>query len=554
MRSTAPRIAPLARLTFLLAAGLAALLAAAPAVTLWDDTGRALVPWVSPDQYLYLTLSHLRPDAQGLVRNPWYGATIPANDVPDLRFGLALRLFDVVRTAAGGDARALPVWHAGVAIVTVAALFWLLTAVSREQARDRAIALVAFAAIMWIDPRDASADLRRFASPAAGWIHGLPWSRLFYPQVAVAPILFALGCVLRWMPDRRHPLLIGIVAAQLLVFMALPDAAIVIAGSVVTIAVAALLLRAIDVRGAVGLVMVAIVSLSLDAAAAFVLTGRVGVSLAPSGDRQMILPLAFGAIALAMPSVDRPVRAVLGGFGIAMGLIQFVHHVESFYTLAFWLPLIPIAMAIASRVPATIVRGGAGVATAALIAFAILDVRAATTAWRPFNRANGELARAFGMLDLTPDDVVVTPVHGFETTRFPVHPEASWVPLVRPATVLYTPAGKRMLPPGSTESAERLAAYLYLEGEDVRSVRAMLAAPAETTERQFLAGYGRELEAPLQALDAGTLPRFLRVSQRLIVADYKDDPIFKTERIERLFVTERVVRTGAWRITIAVPR
>lgn len=569
---------------------LAAILYCAPLVPLWQATGRSLVPWASAETYLYMSLSHLQADADGLTRNPWYGNSFPAAEVAYVRFGLGLRLFHRLSTMTGNDATALMAWHLILALVTAWALTWMLRAVTL----DPYVLLAAFAVLMFVDASYARYDLRTLRTGAPAWIYGFPFARVFFPQVGV-PLLFAsLGCLLRWLTHRgRHRWLVLIGLLQPVAFFAFPFAAVVITGSVGVISCAALLLGGIDRRGFTMAVILVIVSLVIDAVS-FVTTGLGGLALygpripfhfdlSQLHDSQLIIRLfVLGALALIPRSVATPVRVVLGGFPIAVAMmlltdafvspgLQMGHHIAYFYSVAWWLPLIAIGIAGASHVKAATTHAVASAAIVAIVIFALLDARATARTWRPYNEDNGQLARALVSLQMDERDVVLMPVRGFHGDQSPTR-EASLVPLVSRATVLYSPAGRFLLPSGSPEDQERLAAYLFVQGRDVRWLDAALRAPAETNEQHVLAGYGREfflsssardatladirreLEPRLEAFAHGSVPHVLLSARRIIVADSRTTPVFKADRLDQWLATDSVVEAGAWHIQVCRPR
>ncbi len=214
----------------------------------------------------------------------------------------------------------------------------------------------------------------------------------------------------------------------------------------------------------------------------------------------------------------------------------------------------------------------ASAAAALTLVVAGLQTFAVVEVWRPYNVANGQLAGILESLGAGEGDVVALPVHGFRTRRPPVYWEASWVPLVSRATVLYSHAGGFGLLAGPEEQLDRLGAYLFLAGENASSIEGVLDGPPDTPEQHFLAGWLREglihepstRAATLEEMRRELLPRMdrlirdpasspLRRARRVIVADYRVDPLFDASRIARLVSVERIIDSGVWRVRVGPP-
>lgn len=573
-----------ARVAVGLAVLVAAVLYCAPVVVLWQATGRALPPWVSSDTYLYLNLSRAQVAPDGQVRNPWYGNLGRAEQVPYLRFGLAPRLFHLISVLSGDDAIGLVAWHLLMVLAIALTLLWML----RGATRGVFLLLAGFVVVMFVDVAYARADLAQMRTGVWRWVYGLPFARTFYPQVGV-PFLFAfVGSLVRWLADRRTGWLALMGVLQFGALTAFPyEAVVIVTGAVVT-AAAARVLGVLDRRGVTALLFSVVAWLAVDALwyftgsrAAFVTGPLININVDFSQLRigpPIVRPLLLGLAALFLPG-DRGVRAVFGSFAIAVALPQFAdavltpallvgHHIAYFYTIGFWLPLI----AIAGRAESVLARIACATVVAAVTVFAILDSRATGSLWQGYNADNGELARALRAAHAGDGDVVVTPIHGFRSGRAPQYWENSWVPLVSTATVLYSPHGRLLLPAGSPEEAERLATYLFLEGEDAQTLDAMLSSPTNTAEQSFLVGFSHEpflessardatladvrrtLRPELEARARGEIPGFLKSARRVILADYRDAPVFSEPHAASLLTFTDVLDAGAWRIRFGYPR
>ena len=473
-------------------------------------------------------------------------------------------------------------WHLLMVLAIAMTLLWMLQGATR----GGFLLLAGFVVLMFVDAGYARADLAQMRTGAWRWVYGLPFARTFYPQVGV-PFLFAsVGSLVRWLADRRHRWLVLVGTLQLVALTAFPYAAILIVAAAAVAAAAAYVLRALDRRGLVALLCSVVAWLAVDAlwfftgSRAVPVTGPL-VSIDFSQLRfgqALVLPLLLGLVVLSLPG-DRNVRAAFGGFAIALALPQladavltpallFGHHISYFYTIGFWLPVI----AIAPRAESVLTRLACGTVIAAVTVFAVLDSRATGKFWHAYNADNGDLVRALTAAHAGDGDVVVTPINGFKSQRVPQYWEASWVPLVSTASVLYSPHGRILLPAGSPEEAERLATYLFLEGEDAQSLDAMLSSPTNTAEQSFLVGYGRELflesaarEATLaevrrtvrpeiEALVRGETPRFLKSARRVILADYRDAPVFSESHATSLLTFTEASDAGVWRVRLGHPR
>jgi hypothetical protein len=573
---------------WLLLVGAGVALYTAPVVVLWNDTGRTLPPWVSPDTYLYLNLSAVTPDASGNVANPWYGITVPAAQVSYLRFPLPTRLMRGLDRMTGDWGTAMVAWHLLMAVVIGAVLLWLL----RRITPDPWLLTAAFAAIMAVDALYAPANFSQIRSGHLTWVHNLPFGRTFYPQVGVPMVFGAIGAMTMWLSDRR-PLWLGLVVAlQVAGFISFPYAAVVIGAGLACSAVASFVLGSLGWRAAGHAIVAALLCLGLDAAW-FVATGS-GMHMPGSTGLlhfdlsqlqvgpTITRPLVLGVVLLVCRPVAAPVRAAIAGFSIGLAILQladawltpallFASHVSYFYTIAFWLPVVVFAAALSERLPRVAARTLLAAATVVVLVFALAQHRAFVRLWGPLNSNNGELARAFGDLSLSEADLVLVPTHRLRPPRPPLYWEASWVPLVSPARVLYSAHGRLLLSEGSGEEFERMGTYLYLRGEDRRSLDAILDGPS-TADQAFLAGYGRELllvssarprlletirrelDPPLAALERREVPAFVRAARRVIVADWRDTPELDPDRIRALVNVEREWDAGVWRIRMGPPR
>jgi hypothetical protein len=564
---------------------LSALLHCAPVFVLWQATGRELPAWSSADPYLYLTLSRLHPDGHGMFRNPWYGNQGLASGVLYFRFVLPLRLFHWLSMATGGEARALIAWHLLMNLAIGGALVWALRAVTR----DPYALLLTFLGVMLLEAT-ALVDLRQILTGRLVWIYGPPFFRAFSPQVSIPMVFAALGATLRWIRTGHHRWLGLIVLMQFGALVTFPYAAPIILGTLI-LSTGATLVLGVGTKGLVqGAVAAVVISIGIDLLWFF----STGAPIRFAGSRPafgfdlsflhigraLTLPVLLGLGILALPQMDKTVRAALGALAITIGLAQIADafvsptmalggHFGYFFGLAVSMSFVAVVLATYAMFGRRAWHALASTAAVAILVFALLDARAVVAAWRPYNVANGQLARILASLKTGDGDLVAMPVHGFRTRRAPVYWEASWVPLTSRATVLYSRAGNFGLPLGSSEELDRLATYLFLCGEDAKSLEAILSGPPDTPEQHFIAGWEREglihesstrattlaevrreLEPRMAGLIQSPTPGFLLPARRVIVADYRDEPIFRGDRIARLITVDQVLDSGAWRVRV----
>lgn len=576
------------RLVIAAAIAVSAVLHCAPIVVLWQATGRRLPAWSSADPYLYLTLSRVQLDGQGSFRNPWYGIQGSAGGVEHLHFRLPLRLFHWLSVAAGDEGRALIAWHFLLNVAIGIAFLWML----RPMTRDPSALALALLAVMLVEAT-AAVDLAQIRSGRLVWIYGLPFFRAFSPQISIPMIALAVGAMLRWLQDGRSRWLALIVLLQFAGFITFPFSGPVILGSLVLSTCAAAILGVAGKRQRL-VILAVCASVAIDALW-FWSTGspsQIGGTRPLLGfdpallhfGRPLRTPVLLGLAILALPRLDRKVRAVLSALALAIGLAQlsdaFVTpalnlggHFDYFYGLAASAAMIAIILSVHATIEPRRWRIASGVAAGVILIVAVLQTRAMIAVWRPYNVANGQLAGILESLHAGEGDVVAMPVHGFRTGRPPAYWEASWVPLVSRATVLYSRAGGFGLPPSSQEQPNRLAAYLFLAGEDAKSLQMILTGPPDSREQHFLAGWeregvvhepstrvaalaelGQELLPKIIGLGRGSTPPFLGSARRIIVADYRVDPVFRADRIARLIAVDQVLDSGEWRIRIGHPR
>jgi hypothetical protein len=557
----------------------------APIVALWQATGRTLPAWSTADPYLYLTLSTVHPDSHGAFRNPWYGGEAIAARVLYFHFALPLHAFHQLSVIVGDEARGLNAWHFLMTLAIGAALIWAL----RSTTDDPYTLTLSFLAVMLIEVT-VLLDLAQLRSGTMSWIYGLPFSRTFSPQVSIPMVFAALGVMLRWLKTRQYISLIVIVFLQFAGFITFPFSSPVILGTLVVATCAGIVLGLCTKREFLEVLAVLVASIVINAFWFSSTAGPIPAGGSRSAfifnpsfllfDRALITPLLIGLFVFMLPNVDRRVRAVFGALAITVGFGQLSNmfaapslslavHFDYFRGPAVMLALVCVFLAISPMFAQRTWRVLATVGAIAIVIIALLDAWATYTAWRPFNIENGQLARILDSLKTSDGTVVAMPEHGYKTKRTPDYWEASWIPLRSRATVLYSHAGAFGMPEGSGEQLDRLAAYLFLTGEDAKSVQAILSGPPDSSAQHFLAGWeregliherstrdatlaavGRDLLPRLGGLLQGSSPSSLKHGQRIIVADYRLDPVFTSGRITRLVNVDSVIDSGEWRVRV----
>jgi hypothetical protein len=575
-----------------LAVTLAAIVAlyAYPVVALWNATGRTIPAWTSSDSYLYLGLSRLTADARGNVRNPWYGNEFPAGEGIYLRFGAALRFFRALSASIGSEGAALIAWH----VLVILAIGLCLLAFLRHIDGSLGFLVPALLALMLLSG-NALHDLKFLTGRESDWFFGLPFARAFYPQSAVPMMFGSFAAIVRWLETRSISWLAVVPPLQFIAFVVFPYATVIILAVLIVSAAGARLVGVIDGRDLVRVALAALVALLADLAwlltggalhlpSDYPLTFDFDPSRLPHG-RRVWEPMFLSGLLMFMSGVPLAARLVVVSFVAGAVLIQVIEatfppilqmasHVGYFSDLVKSLPRVALAGAALSYMRSwspRAARVGSGLAAVALTCFGIAVSHGTVTTWKDYNEANGELARALGRLRLSDRDVVVAPIHGFKSNRSPKYWEASWVPLISRARVLYSSSAV-FLVQNIAEHVDRRAAYVFLTGETSSSIRRLLEAPLpNTNEQAFLADHRRmlflytrhrakvladirhELEPRLVALERGIMPAALADADRVIVADYLDAPVFSADRVARLLRAQTSRTEGRWRITVAAP-
>jgi hypothetical protein len=550
-----------------------------------------LPPLVSDHTYFYVLSAELHT-SNGTAVNPWYGNPFPENDHPYRRFGVATVLFrllsravdSIVATAgelAGhsppGQNLALTVmiWNA-VWIALTAIMAWLLFS-SNSRANGSGIMTASAILLLVSFPHllQALNTIRHGHVPSLS----LPFLRLFYPQT-IAPIV--LGYLFAAIDASRKDRAVqwGVMGLlQAVALMIFPYAVIILAG---TTAVTVILSRRVTrnlVFFAAGCALIDVILLRYAGAPTLGAEKSSFFAFQPAWPNrfQMVLSLLILSMTIIVAFVesDRVTRSVICGFGIAASAIPTVadsliaRPVEASIHLYY---LADLAIGILAGWAAMSAHRKALLRAALAVSICVGLLAATSDAERPgrLNQQLGEVVRWSRAVGLSDRDLVIS------RSEFDDQP-ASYLPLLGNPNILFYYYGEYFVPISApAEHWDRLAAYLYLKGETIGSLRSLLSEPAlafrpesyvlghrwlrlieqpETRDRA-LAIVENELLPRLAALEkrpAQIRERFERFA-RVFVIDDPHAPAFSKQRLAESLRFATTSRVGSLEIVEARPR
>jgi hypothetical protein len=539
------------------------------------------------DQFLYLNLSCIRHASSLEVVNPWYGNRVPVSAVAYLQFPITFLLFRVIHWAFRSWTAAMLVWAGIWAGLNFAAGAFCLNSFFPDSDR-RLTAIGAFGLLVLQSPLTYAAQIAHLPSPTGFLQLWLPFVRFAYPQVIVPVVLAYWGLQVRALKLGSKWHLVGMAFLQLACCAAFPYILPVIAlGTAITIAIAQ------RRRGEIALsraaVLVFAVACGLLDIGYLVLAGlgkgNGNVQFAFQFRPEMILPalrpyvvlLVLGAVLALISRASLAARATVAGLALSNALFAFslvffpprtmmLNHVNYVLTLTTWLPLTIWGWAILEKFE----RLRIGL----LIALGLTALWEGYATYRtnlPVNTLQAAAIAEIEELALTPKDLVVAPGQFSDDI-------SSWVPLVSPARVLYTPNAETVLSLDSirTEQTSRQALYLTLEGMNLTRLTSITASSELSTlnslEQHGDRGYHN---SPLEAdrLHARTIvrerlgPLLARLQsdptsanhlfsgyERVVVIDSSSEPFFQPSAFAPWLQIEQAYQRNGTRVWVCRPK
>lgn len=546
-----------------------------------------LPPVLSMDQFLYLNLSSIRHASATEVVNPWYGDRVPVSAVAYLRFPITFLLFRVTYWFFRSWTAAMLVWAGIWAGLTFAAGAFCLNSLFPES-DHRLTAIGAFGLLVLQSPLTYAAEIAHLPSPTGFLELWLPFTRFAYPQVIVPIVLSYWGLQARALNSGSKWTLVGMALMQLGACAAYPYILPVIAlGTAITIAIAQR--RRSEIALSRAAVFVFAVACGVLDIGYFVLSGlgkaNGNVQFALQFRRELILPsfrpyvllLVLGAVLALISRASLAARATVAGFALSNALFAFsavffppstmmLNHVNYVLTLTTWLPLTVAGWAILEkfgrlRIGLVIVL----TVTALWEGFATYRVNL------PVNTLQAAAIEEIEKLALTPKDLVVAPGQFSDDI-------SSWVPLVSPARVLYTPNAENILSLDSirTEQTSRQALYLTLGGVNPTQLTSITESakidPLNSLEQHADRGYHispleadrrhvrtilRERLEPLlsrlQSDPTSANPLFSDYA-RVVVIDSSSGPFFQPSAFAPWLEIEQAYRRNGTRVWVCRPK
>lgn len=543
------------------------------------------------DQMLYLNLSVIKNATPKEVVNPWYGTTVPAVDVPHLRFPITFLLFRVTHTIFRSWTTAMLVWAGMWAGLTFVAGVFCLNSLFPEGDR-RWTVIAAFGLMVLQSPLIYVAEFRQLPSSAGFYQLWLPYLRFAFPQVAVPTVLVYLGTQIRALKIGSKWALAVMVLLQFVAFTAYPYILPVVA---MAAAIAFLIaLRQPDARvlSTESVLLFAAVCGLLDVGYLLFVgfgSSQGNVQFALQFRREMILPalrpyvlvLVTGAcLALFSRASVVAARVTVAGLALSSALFAFsdvffpvtaivLIHVNYFIALTTWLPWIVVLWPWIERFDGRLLR---------VVFVSLLLV---TGTWEAFanyrtslsvNSLHAAAVIEIEGLALKPKDLLLAPAQFSDDI-------SCWVPLVSPAKVLFTRDAENVLSADIIRGEQALRQALYLEARGISHATLLswtdAGAPDWRMNSIALFGEMGYLSSPLQSdhLKAKKLVRdrlgpmlaqlesdptsanfLFRGYDRVIVIDGVSEPLFQPPAFAPWLEIEQAYQRNGMRIWVCRPK
>jgi len=569
--------------------------------TRFELRSTTLPPTFAPDLSLYVNLSGPSSTGRCQFLNPYYLVPVPFNGSGYLQFRLGPTLFGKLHTALAGR-----LW---VSMFLWNALWWALLSISVLSllirflpGRSSRFIVLGFMLLMLSNfgvLKTLIAAWTRLPSMAGFENIGLPYMRAFVPVIPVALLVAYLG--LQMEVSRRRNAILLWVALGVLQFVALasfPYATLIMAG--ITAAGAAWRILSSGSRR----IVLVVATYGLACAATdilFATRGSLGFYSSHSSLIQFQLTLlshliggnwlilAFLTVLAVFnkrlsPDVKWPLVGMggsnlllmLGDAVIPAKTILLSHHAGHFIHTSIVILLIFLLAEIFARPD---LKSGQWdfrqriLVACLIVGVALNGVLLSVGTYRGFlsyNKDQAEIAKELtGPFRPDKGDLVIARSRN-------VDDYCSWVFVLTQGPVLYCTDAEVMLTPQQNIDIHRFrqAIYLYLTGQDIQSLRRMLAGP-DGRDLMFQLGYWAEaaspspaeqadgmraieseLIAPLERIEQGnlSLSNFFRRFRRIVVVDNVQTPTFSQDRLASFLKLEDEQRDARLRFQVYTAR
>lgn len=551
-------------------------------LTLANTGWCSLPPVLSADQMLYLNVSSIHHVSPTEVINPWYGDLVSTVDVPHLRFSVIFLLFRFTHMIFRSWTLALLVWVAVWAGCTFIAAAFCLDALFPDGASWLSIT-GGLGLLVLQSPLIYAADIRN-SLPGLFQLQ-LPFIRFAIPQAIVPLALLYLGLQVKALGKGSTRTLIAMALLQFGVFAAFPYILPVVAlGTGIAIMISKYRNQGIALSWKAIFVFAAACGV-LDIGY-FVLTGfgkshgnvQFGLQfrpelILPSMRAHVLLLLIVAALAL-FSRASMAAKATVAGLAVSNALfgfsdvffppaMQMLDHPNYIIGLTTWLPLLLFlgtSLGKFDRPPLRVTLFVALLLTGAWEGFA--NFRTAL----PVNQLQAAAVQEVETLALTSKDFVIAPAEFADDI-------SSWIPLVSPARVLYTPDGENILSATDTrqEQSLRQAAYFTLGGMTAASLTTIgdngpfrfnvLVQQGErgyqrstlVADRLYAQSIVRERLEPDLALlrsDRVAASRILSGYDRIVVIDNATEPFFDPSALSQWLETNSIYERKGLRVRL----
>lgn len=545
-----------------------------------------LPPVLVSDQMLYLNLSGIHYVSATEVVNPWYGNVVSVVDVPHLMFPGTFLLFRFTHAIFGSWMGAMLVWSAVWTALTFASAVFCLESIFPDT--DRMLTVIgAFGLLVLQSPLVYLAEIRHLATAHRVALLELPYLRFAVPQVIVPVVLVYCGLLVRALKNPASRTLAGMALCQFAVFAAFPYMLPLVAiGTGITVLIAKCHQKEITLSWSAVLVFAAVCGVMDIGYLVFAgfFKSHANVHFALHFRPERILPalrpfviLLVSASVLSLFSrASLAARATVAGFALSNALLgfsdvfvapeaQMLDHPFYIIALTTWLPLFVFLWAFMERFDSRALR------TALISGLLLLGAWEGFSSYRSMISINLFQTAAVDelrKLDLTAEDLVVAPAAFSDDV-------SSWVPLLSPARVLYTPDGENILSAADTRTQQTLrqAVYLMMGGMNLTSLTSITTAgsadhpfgallqqgdrtyqrsPLEK-DRSWIRQVVRERLAPLVwQLDANPAlaSTVFDGYKRVIVIDNSSKPFFEASALSRWLEIEKTYASNGTNVWI----
>jgi len=556
-----------------------------------SSSNRAGLPAMfGADFYAYLNFSHVFTASGFPDHDPWYGLPIQPK-FGHSTFRAAFVLFGAVRSVLGGDVVTSIVWSLCWSVLIAASLWLLLREFFHE-----ASSLFLFAGTSMI----GFFSLSTLKINVVDWLHllsgsirhdlPLPFSRMFFPQVAIPLLAFYFFCCKQTWDCGRTRDFVALLLIQIATFVSFPYGSVFM-GLATLIFLLVMATRSSWRKRLLQFGILGIASLLADGLYLWLVLPHASsagpaqqsapmfhvdlTQLRTDFGGTVVLLLAFAVFLLATQRKN-PSRLLIVSIGLANVLMLLAdcvvdpgllvsHHAGYFVQISLGLELCAVGYWASDFLSRRVYKIAAAAASVCFVCNGALAGWAAVRANADTNTRAARFAQVIKNLNLRSEDLVIGPAKEVDDI-------STIVPLLSRAHVLYTPEAEILLGPGDEKLMnERQAAYLFLSGRDSNWLDSQLSKhllpyAVLTLGQRFQLQYQhrpnlleREVRQnvlpELQMLDSGVKPPVFAGSRRVIILDDIDHPTFDDSHVNRLLTISEHYWMGRIRVRVgsAVP-